>query len=792
MERCFSMPRQTAEELRAFLEEQVEKMLACKPDMRDAMGRALIAQVSHMSLRVQKVAFNELMGLFREHEMYECATQAGTQVMQAFRQSGELLSRDYAITMLNYANALCAAGEYDQSRSMYDQAKSMLLTVCPEDKGLLASYYNNVSILFSALHRNEDARDAAMQAITLVEDLGDDVKAATSSINLARIYVEMGQLQDALSLCKKADSLLCGDSPVNYHYGAILAFYGQVLDLNGYHDQAARTYEKALAVMAEYHIEDTTTADEVRRALRTYYEGDRPYFNGLTLARRYYEDFGKQALEKNCADLMKKIAVGYKGEGSDCLGLDDAASQDHDFGGGFVIFVPDNMAEEEMARLQTVYDNLPKTYYGIQRQTSKETEGRVGVVKISDFYHRIMKNGETMPYNDYASWLMISSETLAIFSGGEMYHDPSGMLRDCRKLEHGYPLPVQMKLIAQACGEMYQMGFYKYTRTMQKRGDLATAKLCVASFCENAYRVLLLLENQYPPYTLLLKRACQKLPDTEDILKRIDKTLTFPSIPVTPYVANNDPVFIYMREIAGDLTNRILKKFGMTADTHLPRHFDFMDVAEALSKEADKNRSQIRLSKEIAELEFAEMDKVQNAGGRAGCQDDWTTFSIMRQCQYRFWPVDLLEDWIAYFKEQSAAGRNLVAEKYARMMEKTNPELFAPWAEKLPKLSTEFVQMREAIIEIQLVWLDAFTEKYPRLAARSRRPRTENDTPQETSYETYLRGELSEYTPDILYRYGRWIVKLYDQKKNLTTMTMEETVHAYGYATLEDAEKALK
>ena len=44
-------------------------------------------------------------------------------------------------------------------------------------------------------------------------------------------------------------------------------------------------------------------------------------------------------------------------------------------------------------------------------------------------------------------------------------------------------------------------------------------------------------------------------------------------------------------------------------------------------------------------MEFRTFDKVQGIGGRAACQDDWETFSIMRRSQYLPWEEELLEQW---------------------------------------------------------------------------------------------------------------------------------------------------
>ena len=82
-------------------------------------------------------------------------------------------------------------------------------------------------------------------------------------------------------------------------------------------------------------------------------------------------------------------------------------------------------------------------------------------------------------------------------------------------------------------------------------------------------------------------------------------------------------------------------------------------------------------------------------------------------------------------------------------MESTDPAEYAAFADQLPALSPEFVQLREAVIAIQIPWMEEFAAQYPNLASRARVIHTAEDSPAQTSYETYLRGELSVYPFEI-------------------------------------------
>ena len=195
---------------------------------------------------------------------------------------------------------------------------------------------------------------------------------------------------------------------------------------------------------------------------------------------------------------------------------------------------------------------------------------------------------------------------------------------------------------------------------------------------------------------------------------------------------------------------------------------------------------------EIIDAEWRFFDKVQNEGGRAGCQDDFETFQIMRKSQFLAWDEATVQAYAEDLRTAQQVGRNLIQEKYARMMASTAPEQYATFAHLLPALSAWQLQTIEAIIEIQVSWREIFARDYPHMSGQARLIRTAEDTPYQTSFETYLRGELGTYSEKMLASYQS-MVKAYQQRgENLTTRTMDETARLYGYQGLEDAESRLR
>jgi hypothetical protein len=191
----------------------------------------------------------------------------------------------------------------------------------------------------------------------------------------------------------------------------------------------------------------------------------------------------------------------------------------------------------------------------------------------------------------------------------------------------------------------------------------------------------------------------------------------------------------------------------------------------------------------IARLEFEAFDKVKNEGGRASCQNDWPTFSIMRKSQYLTWNRTMLLQYLYDFHREYLKGHNLIEEKYGRMMESTAPERYEEIKTHFPVLTEEKKAIIEQICGMQVSWMETFAAAYPALADNARSIHTSEDNPFDTSYETYLRGELGTYSDKMLELYGRYIVGYAKEGKNPAYDIMGNSVRMYGYQDIDEAEK---
>lgn len=191
----------------------------------------------------------------------------------------------------------------------------------------------------------------------------------------------------------------------------------------------------------------------------------------------------------------------------------------------------------------------------------------------------------------------------------------------------------------------------------------------------------------------------------------------------------------------------------------------------------------------IIEAEWQMFDKVQNEGGRAACQNDVRTFAIMRYSQFAPLPQDVLESYRDDLTAAAREGRNLLAEKYAYMMEYTDPTTFdRTLRDHLPAVSA-YKQALCARIANRLIRDEQqFAARYPALHAQGRP--TEGAQADDVSVHVYALGELKTYSERTLERYDAWLRA--HPEENISVSVHRVMVQLYGYDSLEAAEARQK
>ncbi len=250
---------------------------------------------------------------------------------------------------------------------------------------------------------------------------------------------------------------------------------------------------------------------------------------GLDISREFYKQYGRPMLEEQFPDVLDRVAVGLAGEGSECLGFDDAYSRDHDFDAGFCLWITEADARIFGFRLERAYAKLPKEFMGLRRSILSPVGGhRHGVITVEDFYTRHL-GAPTAP-DTMERWLYTPSHALLSASNGEVFSDPLGVFSAVREqLLSGYPEDVRRKKLAAHTVLLAQAGQYNYPRCLS-RGAFGAAQLSLYEFVKHTISAIYLLNNRYEPFYKWAYRGLDGLPvlghvrDSLQVLIETDNT----------------------------------------------------------------------------------------------------------------------------------------------------------------------------------------------------------------------------------------------------------------------------
>ncbi len=689
---------------------------------------------------------NEMIGFCRDMGQFILGDGYCQQLFTLVDSESLRGSIAYATTCLNIANFKRAKKEFEVSETFYEKVLPIYDKVLEKDDFRYASFYNNYSLLKQEKGEYLQAIECLKKALAIaIYQEEAQIEVATTYTNIANCYLKIAQVQSAEDNLQKAFEIFEKDEKKDYHYSGALAAMAEVYVQRKDYHTAIQYYEKTLKHLAFYTGTNTPQYQVVLgnlNSIKTMNYQQR--CSALELCKKYYEEYGKPMLEDKFAKYLPQITVGLVGEGSDCFGFEDEFSKDHDFGPRFCMWVSKEVYAEIGEKLEEEYFNLPDEYLGIKRNMTLTGTYRQGVIILDDFLEHILHT-KYMPSSDN-DWLLLSENGLCTLQNGEIWHEGDGEFIGIRERLSEYPESVRYKKIQQSMHLVRQAGRYNYFRMKNREAKVASL-LCLSEYVENVMKTVYYINHKFPPYYKWLHKgmdSLKKLPEIMDILNAL-------------YDYKEDD-----KTVEG-----------------------IMQVIETLM-EHELNQDREYLIEEIVTMEWEAFDKVENKGGRADCQDDYGTFSIMRKSQYMTWNTEMLQSFLKDLQEAKEANWNLISEKYARMMESTFKEEYEKLKDQLPPVSEQKRQIVDEIVRVQVGWMEVFAKEYPKMAQNARVIHTSEDTCFSTSYETYLRGELLTYSDDTLKLYGQFIVSLVQENKNLAKMIMENTAKMYGYSSLAD------
>ena len=529
----------------------------------------------------------------------------------------------------------------------------------------------------------------------------------------------------------------------------------------------------------------------------------------VSRARSLYLTLGAPMIKERFPAYEGRIAAGFAGEGSDCFGFDDDISRDHDYGPGFCLW----LSEGDYARigedLNRAYRDLIRAYCAEHPEEAPSGYDprlamRRGAHSIRSYYQNILHvrvDEEHFDLSD-SDWLNLDEAAAATAVNGTVFRDDAGLFTGIRNtLLAYYPERVWKRRLIHELREFSQYAQSNYARCMA-RGDRTTALICRAKAAESAFKLLFLLNRRFAPYYKWLRRAAGELPGLSSVCGMIDRVLALPDQAAAwegyrydaAHLNPADAVETGFEEIAAVFAKELAAQQLIAEGDARVTFLDYLagKMAAAAAAGQDEAARKKALIAEVVRHEWQQFDRVNNQGGRADCQDDWKTFEIMRTAQYRQWDTPVLESYLKDLKAAEEAGWNLVTEKYARMMQHTDPAGYAALKDRLPARSAERLAAQEEVIAVHVAWNEAMAAAYPRYSGGGRPLHTAEDTPYETSSETYLRGELSTYSDATFALYRDMVLRKKAAGENLVEQIAGEQVKQYGYGSLEEVERRLR
>lgn len=499
---------------------------------------------------------NEIMGYYRSHGYHKdnmWMVQRSLELAIKMHLEG---TEAWTTTLINAATSMRAAGQYEQSEDLYEQALSSAQQSFQPNDRRLAALHNNLSMLYSETGRIQQALDELKQALDILTasspDPTCDVDIASTHANMALILLELQKMNTSpttVPLLTEAQEHAfaalqiyeTGHLQDNPHYASTLASHGQTCYSLEEYGKAAGAYQAALNIISrQYGFESdayVVTANNLNQARQAAEENhqivepissamleataqeqtattthatlknsinsgstpmSRPPIKGLELSRKYWEQHGKPLLEERYPQYVGRIAAGLVGHGSECYGFDDSFSQDHDFGPGFCFWLTQEDYKSIGQQLQADYDSLPQVFmgYGPRKHTARATGSnkRVGVFEIGDFFNTITGFPKAPPQNSPHEWLILEEATLSAATNGEVFADPLGVFLQTRQDFQTMPDDVRFSLISRRLGMISQSGQYNLHR-MLERGDGAAAWLSINEFVKATASLIFLLNN---------------------------------------------------------------------------------------------------------------------------------------------------------------------------------------------------------------------------------------------------------------------------------------------------------
>lgn len=699
-------------------------------DARNLLEDSLEHAIKNNNTALIIQILNEAIGFYRDLSEFDTSVKYANALLNLIKKM-KLDYKDEATCLINIANAFRAGGLLEASAEIFKEAKS-LFDLNINDSNLLAALYNNWALLYEEKNEIKEAISLLKQALLLVND---EIKIASTHVNLGMCYLKLNEL--ALAECEIEISKTIFEKNKNdFHYSGFLALKAKYYNLIKEDRKAINYYEEALANLLKT-VGQNTYYHELKDELFKLYDKHNiaRHIKGLELSESFFNENKALLFKKIPSNAIEYITIGLFGFGSECYGVDDEISEDHDFDQGFIILVEDSVPLTDFLKIKQTYDCLPKLYkrFCLLNQTKH------GVHYMKEYLNYL-------GVNDIKN---ISDESKALLLNGKLFYQGfastfANLRYDIRK-NSNYDFLIDLSLKALEINKYIP---YNLKRSLD-RGDLYTFKSLKNNLVNHLIEFYYIYHKMYLPHDKLRL----KLMDNNSIIKKW-----------IYYILDHDDISKLYEEISAKIIET-LHNFNVIKRINTLYIEDYKEEITSFIKEWNIKR---KLTNEIVEIEYKMFKSLKNIGGEASCQRNYPYFKLMREAQYLTFNINLLESYLEDLHQALNNNYNLLEIKYGFMEETLGPNHFKEISSRLPQLTKFQKEVIASISDVVLEMKNLF-DKIPH--AKMRDNDSSYDTYNNASYETYLKGELASYSEKTLYLYARMLQELSQNNQNIVSLT---------------------
>ena len=725
------------------------KLDETKKFLEDSLETAINSKDSNMILAI----LNELVGFYRDITQYDEALKYAKAILPLIEKLGLKNTIYHVKSLINIANIKRFSNNIYESINISKNAITIYEENNLNDSITKASIYNNLALAYQQKENYSDAITYLNNAIEIIKKENDEIKLATSYSNLSLCYLKMNNLDKAEFYLNKA-KLVFEQNKNDFHFTGFLSNLAEFYYLKNKLEKAKETYEMACAYLLKntgYSLSYYTIRDnlfKVYDALNISH-----HKQGLILAKEYYEKYFEKQIDSLPSKIKENMIVGLFGYGSECYKESDIISEDHDFDQGFIVLLDKSVSKEDFNYIKSIYENMPLIFERYYRFNNK----RKGVFYLDDYLNYLVST------NNYREINNLTEEDISLLTNGEIWYDPKNTFKDLRsKLLESMEESYLKRIIENTLyiGQTYQ---YNLPR-IEKRNDILTYDYLLYDLPNTILKLLYTINHTPLPHPKIRMKLASKLRFKSYFFKAIEALYNknLESKDISDFIK---------------LILLILKREGLIANIS---SFYICDYKDEMIKNYEYAKKKIYIIKKIINYEWQMLQTTINEGGRANCQDNIEYFTLMRKSQFMAWNIELLESYFNDLKEAFILNRNLITEKYAYMEKVRDPEFYNNVTKYLPKHDKKRTSLQEEIIKVQLDMLLEFKKDNNSIVSNMRTIYSKDDSMQEISYETYLRGELSTYSERTLIEYAKQIINCEKNNINLVKTIIDNSFYLLG------------